>query len=209
MRAALSAVAEKSFAETTVADIVSRARVSRKDFYQHFTDKRDCFLRAAQDGEQIIFDTLVSAVESTEPGSGLRAAVSVYLQLSAAEPEFVRCFAIEMLATGDAGLRLRQESFNKQAKFLRALADGAGDPTSYLRESADGTDDLLSDPRGMAVIGSLTEIMVAYSVQSRLDELPDIEADVVEIMRQLFSIMPSSQAAAPSLDNRLETPVGE
>jgi AcrR family transcriptional regulator len=35
--------AEKTFATTTIADIVGRARVSRATFYKHFKSKRDCF----------------------------------------------------------------------------------------------------------------------------------------------------------------------
>lgn len=38
----------KGYAEMTVADIVSAARVARDVFYQHFSDKQDAFLAAQQ-----------------------------------------------------------------------------------------------------------------------------------------------------------------
>ena len=40
------ACAEKRYAEVSVADIVSRARVSRSTFYEIFPDKEACFLAA-------------------------------------------------------------------------------------------------------------------------------------------------------------------
>ena len=42
------AVATKGYAETTVADVVRVAGVSRKTFYQQFSNKQDCY-RAAFD----------------------------------------------------------------------------------------------------------------------------------------------------------------
>src|SRR3954449_5882078 len=39
-------VAEKGYAATRVADITDYAGVSRKTFYELFTDKEDCFLAA-------------------------------------------------------------------------------------------------------------------------------------------------------------------
>ena len=37
-------VAAKGYAATTVADVVARAGVSRKTFYEHFADREECFL---------------------------------------------------------------------------------------------------------------------------------------------------------------------
>ena len=38
------AIAEKGYIDTTIADIVRYARVSKRTFYQHFVDKKDCLL---------------------------------------------------------------------------------------------------------------------------------------------------------------------
>jgi AcrR family transcriptional regulator len=42
------AVAEKGYAGATIDDVVRRAGVSKKTFYDHFADKEDCFLAAYQ-----------------------------------------------------------------------------------------------------------------------------------------------------------------
>src|ERR687893_3211952 len=40
------AVAEKGYAGATIDDVVRRAGVSKKTFYEHFADKEECFLAA-------------------------------------------------------------------------------------------------------------------------------------------------------------------
>src|ERR1700675_3083057 len=46
LAAAVEAVEEVGYARMTVAQVISRARVSRKTFYDVFTDREDCFLSA-------------------------------------------------------------------------------------------------------------------------------------------------------------------
>src|SRR5271155_5391292 len=46
LAAAVEAVAEVGYARMTVAQVIGRARVSRKTFYDVFTDREDCFLAA-------------------------------------------------------------------------------------------------------------------------------------------------------------------
>ena len=52
LAAIAEAVAEKGYAATTVADVVGRAGVSRKTFYEHFADKEECFLAAWDAGRR-------------------------------------------------------------------------------------------------------------------------------------------------------------
>ena len=46
VEAMIGVVAEKGYTETTVADIISTAGVSRATFYEQFADKEDCFIAA-------------------------------------------------------------------------------------------------------------------------------------------------------------------
>ena len=43
IEAMIDSCAEKTYAATTITDIVSRARISRTTFYKRFGDKRACF----------------------------------------------------------------------------------------------------------------------------------------------------------------------
>jgi AcrR family transcriptional regulator len=80
--------AEKTYAETTIADIVSRACVSRTTFYKLFSDKRDCFDAAATQCIERLGATLARAVEGCDsPAEATRRATVAGLELLAAEPE--------------------------------------------------------------------------------------------------------------------------
>src|SRR5690242_3020391 len=50
LEAMVKAVAEKGYAATTIADVVARAGVSRRTFYEQFRDKEACFLAAFDTG---------------------------------------------------------------------------------------------------------------------------------------------------------------
>ena len=89
--------AEKTYAATTITDIVSRAHISRTTFYKHFEDKRACF-DAAIDyciGElQGVAATAHSP--SDPPGDAARKAATAVVEALAAKP------GLAQLLTGDA-----------------------------------------------------------------------------------------------------------
>jgi AcrR family transcriptional regulator len=80
--------AEKTYAATTIADLVSRAAVSRTTFYKLFTDKRDCFDAAVTQCIERIGATLATAAAGRDsPAEATRRATAAGLELLAAEPE--------------------------------------------------------------------------------------------------------------------------
>src|SRR2546430_485761 len=56
-------VAEKGYPATTVADVVERAGVSRRTFYEQFADKEACFLAAYDVGLSAVLGRIREAVE--------------------------------------------------------------------------------------------------------------------------------------------------
>jgi AcrR family transcriptional regulator len=103
-------VAEKGYPATTVADVVERAGVSRRTFYEQFADKEACFLAAYDVGLCAILGRIVEAVEA-DPGSGwrarARAGVEAFLALLASEPAFAQALQVEILTAGPAALDRR------------------------------------------------------------------------------------------------------
>jgi AcrR family transcriptional regulator len=86
--AMVACCAEKTYAATTIADLVSRAAVSRTTFYKLFTDKRDCFDAAVAQCIERIGATLAAAAEGHDsPAEATRRATVAALELLAAEPE--------------------------------------------------------------------------------------------------------------------------
>lgn len=131
LEAMADCVAEQGYAATTVARVIARAGVSRKTFYEHFADKRACFLAAWEVGTDILFDQLVAvAGEAGDWRVRLRTGTEAFLDVLAAEPAFARSFMIEVLSVGDEALARRAEIHERFATVIaethaQARAEGA------------------------------------------------------------------------------------
>ena len=136
LAAMATVVAEKGYAATTVADVVSTAGVSRSTFYELFASKEACFLDAYNQG----VEDLISAVrKAVHEGDGdwraqLRAGIRAYLAQLARMDHFARMYIDEIHAVGAAALAARAEALRRfadryHASFSQARA---ADPT--LRE---------------------------------------------------------------------------
>jgi AcrR family transcriptional regulator len=95
--AMIESCAEKTYAATTISDIVARARISRTTFYKHFDDKRACF-HAAIDYCIAEIKRVAAAAHSPEdpPGDAARRAATAVLEAMAARP------GVAQVLTGDA-----------------------------------------------------------------------------------------------------------
>jgi AcrR family transcriptional regulator len=128
--AAVAAIEDVGYARMTVEQVISRARVSRKTFYDLFDDREDCFLAAF---EQMLADTR----EVVEPAyreqcdwrDALRAALAALLDEFDRAPAAARVFVVESLAGGERMLRRRAELIDGLARAIdggRAAMSGPG-----------------------------------------------------------------------------------
>jgi AcrR family transcriptional regulator len=88
--------AEKSFAATTIADVVSRASISRATFYKHFVNKRECFDVVVEDfiAELVQAATEAQTSAKSRPDA-IRDAIGEVLARLAAKPAHARLAVIE------------------------------------------------------------------------------------------------------------------
>jgi AcrR family transcriptional regulator len=117
--AVAEAVAEQGFVTTTVADIIARARLSRRTFYEHFADKEECFL-AAYD---TVVEQLLSAVgQAYEQADGwtrkVHDGLETFLSYLAAEPAFARMCIVEVVAAGPDARSRRDAAMRVFVGFL-------------------------------------------------------------------------------------------
>jgi AcrR family transcriptional regulator len=109
LAAVTQVVAEGDYAQATVADIVSTARLSRRTFYEHFADKAECFGAAYDAGVARI----VSVVEEAwlAPGDWterVRRALEAFVGLVVDEPQLVRLCLLEPPAVSPEVQRRRE-----------------------------------------------------------------------------------------------------
>jgi AcrR family transcriptional regulator len=137
-------VAHKGYAAATIEDIVRDAGVSKKTFYDHFSDKLDCFLAAYEAAS----DELLAHVRAAQDADSdwlarTRAGIHAYLRWLAAEPALARVFLIEIAAAGPEALELRERMRDRYADRMRELQTAGDVPDEIFHAVVAGADDLV------------------------------------------------------------------
>jgi AcrR family transcriptional regulator/DNA-binding MarR family transcriptional regulator len=143
LAAAVDAVAEVGYARMTVAQVISRARVSRKTFYDVFADREDCFLAAF---EQASSQARLIAREAYERQGGVwregvRAALGRLLVFLDEEPSLAKLCVVEVLAGGEKVLERRAELLEEIAAVIdqgRDLTSTSSEPPAMTAEGIVG-----------------------------------------------------------------------
>jgi AcrR family transcriptional regulator len=123
LAAAIDAVAEVGYARMTVAQVIARARVSRKTFYDVFDDREDCFLAVFEQTALRAGEAMGIAREAAGGGwrDGVRAGLSKLLEMMDEEPQLARLCVVEALGAGERVLARRAAMLAS----LEAVVDGA------------------------------------------------------------------------------------
>jgi AcrR family transcriptional regulator len=162
--AMLNAAAELGYREANVQDVIERAGVSRPTFYEHFTNKEDCFLAA--------FDTSAARLRKKVAAAArkggevwrdrTRYGLEALLHFMAAEPDTARTLVVEARgASPDAALR------------RVALLDHF---TSCLNDQAA---ELLTDPpsnpvTASAIVGGVESLLYSRLCKGETGEIEDL-----------------------------------
>jgi AcrR family transcriptional regulator len=119
IEAATRAAAEVGAGDLTVADVVARAGVSRRTFYEIFEDCEDCFVAAFEDAVERVSERAAPIWR----GEGswqrrVRTTLAALLRLFDEKPEVGRLLIVEALAAGPRALDRRQAVI---AKIIAAV----------------------------------------------------------------------------------------
>lgn len=199
LAAAVEAVEEVGYARMTVAQVISRARVSRKTFYDVFTDREDCFLAAF---EQALGQGRLIAEEAYAGESswreGVRAALGRLLMFMDEEPGLARLCIVEALGAGERVLACRGKVLDELAEIVdrgRAANTASREPPEVTAEGVVGaifavlhTRVLETDGQPLTgLLGSLMSMIVLPYLGSRAAQReltrPPLEAPSVERRR--------------------------
>jgi AcrR family transcriptional regulator len=113
---------ERGAANATVAHIVERAGVSRRTFYELFTDREDCFIGAFEEGVSRVSRHVLDAYDPRlKWAKRIRAALVALLSFLDAEPATGRLLVIGSLGAGPRALEHRQRLF---AQLVAAIDEG-------------------------------------------------------------------------------------
>jgi AcrR family transcriptional regulator len=103
--ALIESCAEKTYAATTITDIVSGAHISRTTFYKQFKDKRECFDAAlAYCLEQLQEEAAASHSPDDQPADATRKAAAAVLEAIAKRPGLAQLLAGDAVAVDPAAI---------------------------------------------------------------------------------------------------------
>ncbi len=186
LRSVIAAVSESGYPAVTIADIVRQAKVSRAAFYDHFTDKEDCFLAATGEGRQLMLSRVVSASRALPAGAGdedvLRAAWRAYLTFLAEEPAFARVFYISMPAAGARAVDRLHAASGLFADLNRTWHQRA-------REHHPEWPAVPGEVY-LALAGAASELVRSMVRAGRTDALPDLEETLVSLHLAVLAARP-------------------
>jgi AcrR family transcriptional regulator len=170
LRAVAEAVADKGFARVTVADVISRAGVSRETFYEHFSDKDECFLAALDGGARTLLEILSSALAHAgeDPRERLEEMLKAYLNTLAAEPAFAKAFLIDAYGASPETTERRLEL---QQRFVDLVAEIFPAADRFTCE---------------ALVAAISAMVTARVGRGRIDELPALREPFVGLAARVL-----------------------
>jgi AcrR family transcriptional regulator/DNA-binding MarR family transcriptional regulator len=163
LTAASDAVEALGYPRMTVAEIISRAGVSRKTFYDAFADREDCFLA-------LLEETITQAATLAGGAyygrrhwrAGIRSALGKLLVLMESEPALARLWIVETLKGGERVLERRAQALERLADLIgegRRATNGGCEPPDVV---------------AVGVVGGVLEILHARLLSSSEEPLTDL-----------------------------------
>jgi AcrR family transcriptional regulator len=155
------------YAAMSVEDIIVTAGVSRRTFYDHFSDKEEAFLAAYDAVVLQLVERVQGAFNAnTTFGSRVRECLAAFLGFVASEPRFADMCIVEVLAAGPQAVERRNGVMRVFAEMVTAAA-------------AEDITELTPPPlTAETIVGGIYEVVYSRVIQGQtamlLSLLPDL-----------------------------------
>jgi AcrR family transcriptional regulator len=168
----LSAVADvvsvAGYHDMSVEDVIVTAGVSRRTFYEHFTNKQEAFLAAYDAVLLQLFSAVQEAYEREENFvERMRAGLAAFLDFLAREPAFARMCIVEALAAGPDAIARRNGAMSTFAQIVADNARELGTPLDSQPLTAE------------TIVGGIYEVVYTRIVRGDIRQLPGLLPDLL------------------------------
>ncbi|MEP6790591.1 MAG: TetR/AcrR family transcriptional regulator [Ramlibacter sp.] len=171
------AVAAKGYGDTTIADIVREASVSRRTFYEHFSTKAECLISLYEASSHNALKVLKGAIDPAHQWqTQIEQALTAYLGCMAQNPVLMRTLFVEILGLGAEGLQSRRRVNQEIADFVLEVVNGSGRTPPLTRGMA------------MAVVGGINELVLEYIEQDKVALLPELVGPSSQLVRAVTAV---------------------
>jgi AcrR family transcriptional regulator len=169
IHATIEVIGEKGYADLTVADVIKRAGVSRRAFYEHFSNREACLLATY---DTIMAESSKAVADAFGNGNGLpgsvQGAIETIFKRALRRPDVMRVLMVEIGSAGPEGTKRREQL---GVAYESALRDGLG---------------LLPGPGPIpnpvlrGVIGGLSSVLYSHVQNGKRKQLLDLVPGLVE-----------------------------
>lgn len=141
------------YRSTTVADIVRRARTSRRTFYEHFSSKEACFVALLTAKNASLIEVITASVDPLAPCPvQLRQAIEAWIGCTEAEPAITVSWIRDVPALGAMARGLQRDTMAALVVMIQRLCD------TPLWHAARGSSEPVPRELTILLLGGLTEL---------------------------------------------------
>lgn len=173
--ATIEVVGAKGYSEMTVADVIKHAGVSRRAFYENFSNREACFLTAY---DAIMTESAAAFASAFGVGNGngaseadllasANSAIETVFERALRRPNALRVLMVEIGAAGPKGIVRREELGSAYEALLRerlGLAPGPGP---------------IANPVLRGIVGGLATVLYNHVQSGRRKQLLELVPDLV------------------------------
>lgn len=171
LSAAIRSLDEVGYAHTSVAHITSRARVSRRTFYELFATREECLLALFDDVVALIERELVAAeLEDLPWRERVRLGMWTILSFFEREPAMARVCVVQSLQ-GDAKLLDRREALLER---LVAIVDEGREQSAKAAQATSLTAE--------GLVGAALSILYTRLLRERREPLTDLLGELMSLI---------------------------
>lgn len=171
------AVHAKGYADTTIADIVREAAVSRRTFYEHFSTKTECLIALYETASHLALKAVSEAFDPAQPWHAqVEQAMTAYFDYLAQDPVLLRTLFVEILGLGMPGLLARRRVNGEIASFIQVAINTAN-------AEAECKGGHLTSEMALTVVGGINELVLQAIEQDRAGDLRELVAPATRLVR--------------------------
>ena len=161
-------IAEEGYLDTTVHKILKRAGISRRTFYEIFTDNEDCFLAAYQEAADHVIVLVQRACRlGGAPNIRIENSLRAILEFAEREPQVARMCIVEVMAAGE-------EARKRRAKTMEQLTGLVADA---LEERCESRAEALM--RARVLTGGVHEMVYDSLARGEVEGISGLAEEVV------------------------------
>ncbi|MEU0792005.1 TetR/AcrR family transcriptional regulator [Amycolatopsis sp. NPDC005961] len=119
-----ASITENGFRDTTVAEVVRRAKTSRRTFYEHFSSREECLIALLAEANRSMIQQISDAVDPGAPWAlQVRQAIEAWIACAESEPAITLSWIRDVPALGAPARDLQRDAMEGFIAMTQRLTD--------------------------------------------------------------------------------------